>query len=109
TRDEAGERRRGVVFIREVAPRWAVCTIARRVYNEQYVCCAMTHVLRVPGEGLGRVAYRWRRPTGWLELGAQFGQPARPSVGSEAEFITEHYWGYSRQRDGSTMEYRVEH
>jgi uncharacterized protein len=36
--------------------------------------------------------------------------PAQPlAVGSEAEFITEHYWGYNRQRDGSTMEYHVEH
>jgi hypothetical protein len=23
--------------------------------------------------------------------------------------ITEHYWGYTRQRDGRTLEYRVEH
>jgi hypothetical protein len=30
-------------------------------------------------------------------------------VGSGEEFITEHYWGYVRQRDGSTMEYKVEH
>ena len=29
--------------------------------------------------------------------------------GSEQEFITEHYWGYSAQRDGSTLEYRVDH
>jgi hypothetical protein len=29
--------------------------------------------------------------------------------GSEEEFITEHYWGYTRQRDGGTIEYRVEH
>ncbi len=29
--------------------------------------------------------------------------------GSETEFITEHYWGYNSQRDGSTLEYRVEH
>ena len=29
--------------------------------------------------------------------------------GSEAEFITDHYWGYNAQRDGSTLEYRVEH
>jgi hypothetical protein len=29
--------------------------------------------------------------------------------GSIQEFITEHYWGYAKQRDGSTMEYRVEH
>ena len=36
--------------------------------------------------------------------------PAQPLVaGSEAEFITEHYWGYTRQRDGGTLEYEVAH
>jgi hypothetical protein len=30
-------------------------------------------------------------------------------TGSAAEFITEHYWGYVTQRDGGTMQYRVEH
>lgn len=29
--------------------------------------------------------------------------------GSPEEFITEHYWGYARQRDGGCVEYRVEH
>lgn len=29
--------------------------------------------------------------------------------GSYEEFITEHFWGYTKQRDGSTIEYRVEH
>ena len=29
--------------------------------------------------------------------------------GSEAEFITEHFWGYNAQGKGSTLEYRVEH
>ena len=36
--------------------------------------------------------------------------PAEESrEGSEAEFITEHYWGYTSQRDGGTLEYRVDH
>ena len=35
--------------------------------------------------------------------------PAFPAPGSQEEFITEHYWGYTRQRDGSTVEYQVEH
>src|SRR5258706_68726 len=35
------------------------------------------------------------------------GWPLPP--GSEEEFITEHFWGYARQRDGGTVEYRVEH
>ena len=29
--------------------------------------------------------------------------------GSDAEFITEHYWGYARRRGGRTTEYHVEH
>jgi hypothetical protein len=29
--------------------------------------------------------------------------------GSEAEFIAEHYWGYTLQRNGSTVEYQVAH
>src|SRR5215831_8739585 len=32
-----GEVRRGVVFIREVVPRWAIAATARRTYNEPYV------------------------------------------------------------------------
>jgi hypothetical protein len=32
-----------------------------------------------------------------------------PAFGTEAQFITEHYWGYTRQRDGSTIEYEVRH
>jgi hypothetical protein len=29
--------------------------------------------------------------------------------GSAADFIFEHYWGYTAQRDGGTVEYQVEH
>jgi len=50
-----------------------------------------------------------RRTTPAGELAATAAGPARRlETGSEAEFITEHYWGYTRQRDQSTLEYRVE-
>jgi hypothetical protein len=42
-------------------------------------------------------------------MSADFGTPLLPKAGSEEEFITEHYYGYTRQRDGGTMEYRVAH
>lgn len=35
--------------------------------------------------------------------------PRRSRSDSEESFITEHYWGYVRQRDGATLEYQVEH
>ncbi len=37
------------------------------------------------------------------------GQPKAVEKGTVEEFITEHYWGYARQRDGGTVEYQVEH
>jgi len=63
-----------------------------------------------PSEMPGRVSYGWRTGVRWQELSATAaGASALPSPDSEAAFITEHYWGYTRQRDGGTMEYEVAH
>ena len=46
----------------------------------------------------------------WHEVAAESqGAAAIPDPDSEASFIAEHYWGYVRQIDGSTVEYQVEH
>ena len=56
------------------------------------------------------VEYGWRNTGRWNRLRAVTMGAARRLVdGSEAEFITEHYWGYATQRDGGTVEYQVEH
>jgi uncharacterized protein YqjF (DUF2071 family) len=104
--------RRGVVFVKEIVPRWAIAAVARWVYNENYVARPMRSQLRLPEstDDRGAVEYSWRGPTQWNRLAAEFGGTAlliKP--GSEEEFITEHYWGYVPQRDGSTVEYRVAH
>ncbi len=105
-----GERRRGVVFIREVAPRRAVCFIARAVYNEQYMYCPMTQEVRLPGNCVGSVHYTWHGSAGPIKMGAEFtGDPQPLQTDSMEEFITEHYWAYTRQRDGGTKEYHVTH
>ncbi len=104
--------RRGVVFIKEIVPRWAIAAMARWTYNENYVARPMGHTLRPPKpDGTpGEAEYRWRHAGRTNLIGATFGgRPELPAAGSEPEFITEHYWGYCRQRDGSTVEYRVEH
>jgi uncharacterized protein YqjF (DUF2071 family) len=101
--------RRAVVFIRELVPRWAIATVARVVYNEPYLAVPMCHRSSLTDSG-GEVAYAWTHGEARYELGARVSGPAQVlAPGSEAEFITEHYWGYTRQRDGSTLEYRVEH
>jgi len=37
------------------------------------------------------------------------GEWNEPSSNSNDTFFIEHYWGYSRQRDGGTLEYEVTH
>lgn len=106
-REQAGELRRGVVFLKEIVPRRAIAWIARAVYNEPYVALPMRHTITgVPP----RVEYGWRIRGHWHGIaGRSIGPGAVPVAGSREEFITEHYWGYTRQRDGGTLEYRVEH
>lgn len=103
--------RRGVVFVREVVPRAAIASIARWFYNEKYVACPTGSVINEQREdGPGGASYSWKHRGKWLGIGAEYeGRPLLPAVDSEEEFISEHYWGYSRQRDGSTVEYRVMH
>lgn len=102
--------RRGVVFVKEIVPRMAIAAVARVVYNENYVALPMRHRVDVSVQAGGTVEYGWRTRGRWCALRARVRGPAAPLVeGSEEEFITEHYWGYARQRDGGTVEYRVEH
>jgi uncharacterized protein len=97
--------RRGVVFIKEIVPRAAIAYAARTFYNENYVCLPMRHALTVNS---AEYSWQFRGRQNRIKVTTQ-GEPEQLREGSEAEFITEHYWGYSRQPDGSTMEYRVEH
>jgi uncharacterized protein YqjF (DUF2071 family) len=127
-RESAGELRRGVAFIKEIVPRWAIAQTARVCYNEPYVALPMRHEVtgpaaevltaeaRVQGsgfrvqEGGGKVRYGWRLRGQWNSLAVEYeGRPAPLVSGSHEEFIAEHYWGYCRQRDGGTVEYQVEH
>jgi uncharacterized protein YqjF (DUF2071 family) len=111
-REEQGELRRGVVFIKEIVPRRAIAWVARTVYNENYVALPMRHRI-APAERAHpptAVRYGWRNAGRWEELSIEPElEPADAGPDSEERFITEHYWGYARQRDGGTVEYRVEH
>jgi len=108
-REASGAVRRGVVFIREIVPKRAVAAIARIAYNENYSCHPMRHQVHTDGAGI-RAAYEWRAGGEWIGLhGEARDEPAPPAEGSMEQFVSEHYWGYSRQRDGGTVEYHVTH
>lgn len=110
TRTEAdGTRKRGVVFLREYVPRMAISLTAKWLYEEPYETVPMMHHIRLDQDAL-KVAYQWE----WRGKRQRLAVVAEPDPrvmepGSEEEFITEHYWGYTKRRRGSTSEYRVEH
>lgn len=112
-RKDGNEWKRAVVFVKEIVPRWAIATVARVVYNEKYASMKMRHQLEVENETLkpnSLLEYGWCYNNRWNTLSARINGEALPMTnGSEEEFIAEHYWGYSAQKDGGTMEYQVEH
>lgn len=107
-----GEVRRGVVFIQEVVPRWAIAAIARWLYNEGYVNCPMDSHIQLPdtGHAIGSVEYGWGRGAERKVIAAELtGTLTIPEPESQEAFIAEHYWGYVKQRNNSVIEYAVEH
>ena len=105
-----GKVRRGVTFIRELVPRGAIALTAKALYNEPYRTRSMRHLISRDRDALSAVEYAWKSGGRWTTLRAAVaGAPSELVAGSEEGFITEHYWGYTRQRDGGTVEYRVDH
>jgi uncharacterized protein len=113
-RRKAGDGwRRGVVFVKEIVPRLAIALTARWLYNENYVALPTGNViLRAQSRpaNIESVKYYWtfRGKTEYIEL-ATHGEAYPFEEGSHEEFISQHYWGYCAQKNGGTVEYRVEH
>lgn len=108
-REVGSELRRGVVFIKEIVPKPAIALTARFVYGENYVSLPMKHKI-VEDAGKTDVEYSWRHNGAWSRLFARSAEkPKVPAENSLEQYITEHYWGYSRQKSGHTLEYHVTH
>jgi len=96
---------RGVVFIRELVPKYAVAAVARFLFKENYSCVPMSH--RVEAR---KVEYTWKLGSQRCRMQIETdGEIFVPREGSLSQFITEHYWGYTTQKGGGSLEYEVQH
>lgn len=104
-REVDSEIRRGVCFIKEIVPRYAIATLARVMYGEPYECWQMSHLRTNTA-----VSYGWSRRGVRnhlsVDIESSLGVPPQRSHG---EFIIEHYWGYTQRRGTRVDEYKVEH
>lgn len=104
-RETENETRRGVVFVKEIVPRYAIAAVANVLYGEPYEAWRMSHSNKE-----NDLSYAWRKGDSAnsikVETGENTGVPAENSHG---EFIIEHYWGYTKRGAKRTDEYKVEH
>ena len=104
-RETETETRRGVCFVKEIVPRYAIATVARVLYGEPYECWQMSHT-----KTDRQVGYHWQKGGGANCLEVEIDQDLGvPAAGSHGEFIIEHYWGYTKRGANRTDEYKVEH
>jgi uncharacterized protein YqjF (DUF2071 family) len=107
--NDMGEWKRGVVFIKEIVPKYAIAFVANNFYHEKYVTTKMKHVVQQSGDEL-IVEYYWKQNAQWNKLGVIAETRAYPmTAGSEEEFIAQHYWGYSKYNKLTTFAYEVRH
>jgi len=105
---ENGTWKRGVVFIKEIVPKPAITFVANTIYKENYQTLPMKHKW-VLGEKELLVEYLWKAGK-WNKLSVITAPNSEAmQVGSKEEFITEHFWGYTKIGLNLTSEYQVEH
>jgi uncharacterized protein YqjF (DUF2071 family) len=108
-RKEAGHTKRGVVFINETIPYRVVAWVANKLYKEHYTTIPTKHDIKI-GEHSKEIRYEWLQKGKWnsIQLSATTDNKAMQE-GSFAQFIFEHYYGYTKIDAQTTEEYRLHH
>ncbi|MGV3540255.1 MAG: YqjF family protein [Rufibacter sp.] len=107
-RQEQGTYKRGVVFLKEIVLKPALAWVANTLYGEHYETRAMRHFWTAKPNAL-EVGYGWKNQQ-WYHLKVTAAPTPVPiGAGTEAEFIIEHYWGYTQRGRSKTSAYEVTH
>ena len=107
--NDKGKWKRGVVFIKELVPRRALSIVANTLYSEHYQTVKMSHEW-IDNHTNMITKYEWEHNNDQHHISLTSEKEAKPiPTGSEEEFITEHYWGYTKVNESKTYEYEVTH
>lgn len=106
--NEDGAWKRGVVFVKEIVPKPAITFVANTVYRENYQTLPMKHKWEIKEDSF-HVEYSWKTKK-WNKFAVKTNLTSEAmAIDSEEEFITEHFWGYTKLTPTLTSEYQVEH
>ncbi|HEX7365870.1 MAG TPA: DUF2071 domain-containing protein [Pelobium sp.] len=100
--------KRGAVFISEIVSKPMIALVANTLFHENYEVLKTKHKWEV-NETFQNISYQWKKKK-WYELSVIADSQAKDlTPNSEAEFITEHYFGYVKSGKNQSLEYDVEH
>lgn len=101
--------KRGVVFIREIVPKHMISWVANTLYREHYITLPMFHKWDISPQEMS-IIYGLKKHGITYSFSVEATHTPLPLIsGSEAEFITEHFWGYAKWDDHTSNEYEVGH
>ena len=102
------KEKRGVVFIRELVPKFFIARIANLLFNENYKSIKMTN--QVEKNSTVKVKHFGFYDGLKFEIRVEGeNNPYLPSEDSLEHFFKEHEWGFGKSKRGETLIYRVEH
>lgn len=107
-REENNLVKRGVVFIKEIVPKNAITFVANTLYKENYKTLPMYHQWNLEDDLA--IKYNWKfKNKNYFMVALASSKKEQLGIGTEAEFIAEHYWGYTKVNPLKTTEYEVTH
>jgi len=108
-RTEDGQRN-GVMFVKELVPKWAIAKVANWAYNEPYQRRAMRSEIVDLGAGKQKIRHEVKMQGNWNWIEMEIGKPQGiPEPGTPDHFFKEHDLGFGVRRNGKVLAYRVDH
>ena len=103
------ECKRGVVFIKEIVPKYAISFFANTIYKEKYETYKMKYSFQ-KNDSIQQISYNWEKNNLLNSfIINSFNYLKEINLDSEIEFFIERYWGYSKFQNFKTYEYEVKH
>lgn len=101
--------KRGVVFIKEIVPKYAISLLANTVFGQNYTTLKMKSAHKDMGDFM-ETEYQWKYQDKWNKLAVKAGKRSTPIRQNKFnEFIGDHYFGYRKNGETKTYQYEVEH
>ncbi len=108
-RKQGDLEKRGVVFINETVPNQAVAMVANKLYKEHYVAVPTRRLWKYESSKK-EITYSWQVNKRWNSISVEAGlDKHKIKTGSIEEFIFEHYFGYTKADEKTSIEYKINH